>query len=519
MELAFMKKEPGPRKHSARNTTGIPNKLKQQFEAYSGFSFDDVKVHYNSDKPRQMQALAYTQAEHVYVAPGQERHLGHELGHIVQQRRGQVHATGRLNGQAVNDSPVLEHEADVMASQAAHLNDESKIVQNKGIQNHVDAPVQRKVAKAGVELQCGGVHIFRELNKGNLTSLNKGDVICYVGNKGSKIEVDSDELEYVSNVFESSNDLFEDLEAARQELEYMIRITYGQTQYRGTDMKGIYHYGSEEYHLRPTSNSQWCAKPQITFQIGKGKLNDFVSRLETNSVHYDALQKNKKIYINDDVENKIAAGFQEIDNITDKDISAKALAKLAWQMFICAHDDSKPYYKARFPIMPRTSLKYTYSAMSDPQKTDFAAIVEQLTPLITQERPIFNFVYDEKRRRHVPQEVEALAQEISPLTAWESIYKTDMQFTAEEDREKHLTVKNGKTEEVDALSSDTMASVWEVGNSVGAYDLPNDADSIIEIREGMPVVQINNQSQVEAVYDSVLKHYSGENERDNYIGV
>ena len=63
-----------------------------------------------------MQALAYTQADQVYIAPGQERHLGHELGHIVQQRRGQVRATCSLNGQAANDNPALEKEADTMAS-------------------------------------------------------------------------------------------------------------------------------------------------------------------------------------------------------------------------------------------------------------------------------------------------------------------------------------------------------------------------------------------------------------------
>lgn len=122
MEHEFMKKESAVRRDSPRNTTGIPDKMKHQFEAYSGMSFDGVQVHYNSDKPRQMQALAYTQADHVYVAPGQERHLGHELGHIVQQRRGRVRPTGSLNGQAVNDSPALEHEADRVAAQVASVN-------------------------------------------------------------------------------------------------------------------------------------------------------------------------------------------------------------------------------------------------------------------------------------------------------------------------------------------------------------------------------------------------------------
>lgn len=114
-----MKKEPVPCKSSPRNTTGIPDRLKQRYESYLGMTFDGVRVHYNSDKPGQMQALAYTQADQVYIAPGQERHLGHELGHIVQQRRGQVRATGSLNGQAVNDSPALEHEADMIAKKVS----------------------------------------------------------------------------------------------------------------------------------------------------------------------------------------------------------------------------------------------------------------------------------------------------------------------------------------------------------------------------------------------------------------
>ncbi len=121
MEHQSIKKEPIVRKRSSKNTTGIPDKLKQQFEFYSGISFDGVQVHYNSGKPAQMQALAYTQANQVYIAPGQERHLAHELGHIVQQSRGQVRATANLNGQALNDSPVLEHEADVMATRVMSI--------------------------------------------------------------------------------------------------------------------------------------------------------------------------------------------------------------------------------------------------------------------------------------------------------------------------------------------------------------------------------------------------------------
>lgn len=94
------------------NTTGIPDSIKNRFEAKSGFSFDDVKVHYNSKKPAQFQALAYTQGNQVFIGPGQETHLCHELGHVVQQKQGIVKPTTTINGQPVNDDTKLEHGAD-----------------------------------------------------------------------------------------------------------------------------------------------------------------------------------------------------------------------------------------------------------------------------------------------------------------------------------------------------------------------------------------------------------------------
>lgn len=43
------------------NRTGIPDRLKEDVENRSGLPLDDVQVHYNSDKPTQFDALAYTQ--------------------------------------------------------------------------------------------------------------------------------------------------------------------------------------------------------------------------------------------------------------------------------------------------------------------------------------------------------------------------------------------------------------------------------------------------------------------------
>ena len=102
------------KKRTQVNKTGIPDRVKAKFEDRSGHSFDDVKVHYNSDRPAQFQALAYTQGQDVYIGPGQERHLGHELGHVVQQMEGRVAPTAKVNGQPVNDDSALEREADRM---------------------------------------------------------------------------------------------------------------------------------------------------------------------------------------------------------------------------------------------------------------------------------------------------------------------------------------------------------------------------------------------------------------------
>lgn len=100
------------KKSSQTNRTGIPDSIKSRFENSSGFSFDDVRVHYNSQKPAQLKALAYTQGTNVYIGPGQEKHLGHELGHVVQQMQGIVRPTTSVNGLPVNDERGLEDAAD-----------------------------------------------------------------------------------------------------------------------------------------------------------------------------------------------------------------------------------------------------------------------------------------------------------------------------------------------------------------------------------------------------------------------
>ena len=104
---------------SQSNKTGLPAQLKSGVESLSGQSMDDVNVHYNSDKPSQLQAHAFAQGTDIHLASGQEKHLPHEAWHVVQQKQGRVQPTTQLKGKVnINDDPSLEREADVMGAKA-----------------------------------------------------------------------------------------------------------------------------------------------------------------------------------------------------------------------------------------------------------------------------------------------------------------------------------------------------------------------------------------------------------------
>lgn len=106
---------------SVVNNTGMPDNLKSGIENLSGIDVSDVKVHYNSAKPAQMNAHAYAQGTDIHIASGQEKHLPHEAWHTVQQKQGRVKPTTSVNGTAVNDNAGLETEADVMGAKALRM--------------------------------------------------------------------------------------------------------------------------------------------------------------------------------------------------------------------------------------------------------------------------------------------------------------------------------------------------------------------------------------------------------------
>lgn len=152
----------------SKDSHSLPDNVKQGVESLSGISMDDVKVHYNSDKPAQLNAHAYAQGTDIHIASGQEKHLPHEAWHVVQQKQGRVKPTTMMKAKVfINDDKGLEKEADVMGARALQMKPFSlsdykteKSVQRKEIiQRHVgfgDVLVSAGRAVAGKALDNAG---------------------------------------------------------------------------------------------------------------------------------------------------------------------------------------------------------------------------------------------------------------------------------------------------------------------------------------------------------------------------
>ncbi|MGK0413749.1 MAG: hypothetical protein ACJA1B_001957 [Polaribacter sp.] len=154
------------------NNTGLPDNLKSGMENLSGLSMDDVKVHRNSDKPAQLNAHAYAQGTDIHLGPGQEKHLPHELGHVVQQKEGRVKPTKQLKGKTnINDDKGLEKEADVLGNKALNYNENSAIqkketinistnVAQRDVGDDVDSTLDKKEKKSALNKAAGIAEII-----------------------------------------------------------------------------------------------------------------------------------------------------------------------------------------------------------------------------------------------------------------------------------------------------------------------------------------------------------------------
>jgi hypothetical protein len=124
---------------------GMPGDLVSGFAASTGHDLSDVNVHYNSDKPSSVGALAYAQGNDIHLGAGQEQHLAHEAAHVVQQREGRVQATTEVAGMPVNDNKGLESEADNMGAKAMQMKADNvqRNTEAFAVNNMSSGPIQR----------------------------------------------------------------------------------------------------------------------------------------------------------------------------------------------------------------------------------------------------------------------------------------------------------------------------------------------------------------------------------------
>jgi DNA-binding protein H-NS len=170
------------------NNTGLPNQLKSGIESLSGHSMDDVKVHYNSSKPAQLNAHAYAQGTDIHVASGQEKHVPHEAWHVVQQKQGRVQPTRQMKGKAnINDDAGLEKEADVMGAKALQMKSKSVSLKTVTISN--TNPLQMVLATVNpqngpinlAQVNVGGTGFFTMQNTGQPAGAAVGNAMGFNG--------------------------------------------------------------------------------------------------------------------------------------------------------------------------------------------------------------------------------------------------------------------------------------------------------------------------------------------------
>ena len=97
---------------SASGGTPLGKAMQAKIERQFGLPMGDVRIHHNSDEPAKFDAGAYTYGSDIFLGPGQEDTLEHELTHVAQQKKGLVQPEKIEHGIFVNCDSELERCAD-----------------------------------------------------------------------------------------------------------------------------------------------------------------------------------------------------------------------------------------------------------------------------------------------------------------------------------------------------------------------------------------------------------------------
>jgi hypothetical protein len=307
------------------NRTGLPDRLKHGVEALSGVSLDAVRVHRDSPKPAQLQALAYAQGTDIHLAPGQERHLPHETWHVVQQAQGRVKPTRQMKtGVGINDDAGLESEADAMGAKALQLSAGVTPAERRAIGHMGAPPIQRA---AGIEyetsIEARVTADYQPLVNAKSGWVDQDEKMAQA--EGWQIDSDNSKLEFVTYP-PTELDTLEETVSSMLDVVDTLPLTLGANRDLG-ELLGV--ETTKPYTVLKYAKPEITGAPQGTVGIPFEKLFAFFNLLTT----YQMKMSDMKVAANQGKMQRAWANYhlmpEDDENVEDEEGGPKQKAKKA----------------------------------------------------------------------------------------------------------------------------------------------------------------------------------------------
>lgn len=364
---------------SRPNQTGLPDRLKTGIENLSGYSMDDVRVHYNSNKPARLKAHAYTQGTDIHIAPGQEKHLPHEAWHVVQQKQGRVKPTMQMKtGVKVNDDKGLEKEADVMGAKASATTEASNETQQLKSTNDTNVVQCLPKPGVGIELESSTIKLVSEKRESDNTDLLGGHKLkgqsIYPNEKIAMFEEtnmwsltaestgynpEADSRQLAVEIIVHGGGLRKGVKLTKENKGILTKVaenlmrhtTYWQDYWTVTGLLGERHWNIVGHHN--IMDSDWGL--QVTSAVPLDTMHDLLTKYDENtSVILPKKQATRMVSVSSDV-------FEEDKGFPDAVYRNKQF--LGLMSLICSYANgaksmtkSSSGVKHMTPIMPRTDF-------------------------------------------------------------------------------------------------------------------------------------------------------------------
>ena len=348
------------------NSTGLPDNLKGGVENLSGYSMDDVRVHYNSPKPAQLHAHAYAQGTSIHLTQGQERHLPHEAWHVVQQMQSRVRPTEQMNGHVnINDDNHLEREADVMGVKALNLG-RSFNGQKKSSPISTDSTsAQRSVIQraVGMEFECTALDITEEP-----TGAKKGDIIKEDHSKHWQMT-------------------YEETAAGTPVVEFIVQPAAETGKELKKAVTGIAKAAKKLDKENPVPIGPYtikksgpiCGAIQVTFGVPLADIPKFYTQYNTGLGKSKGFERYKALLGNEETEDtefEKAPDGTEVRSLPD---STKGLLVLLMDYIVRGYvpedkTGSISFAKGLYPIMARTDFASMFKTLPDTEKNRISYI-------------------------------------------------------------------------------------------------------------------------------------------------